>query len=245
MSFNKIGKTEKLKIGIIMKKIFLLLILLSCGLSAQTFTVHKVNGKVMTLKGTSENWIEVKNGDKLNGNDLLVTSHNSYVQLSSEGSAFLLKNNSALGLNNIKKLSVDELLLALAMEDVKSVPKNKTNQKTKSTAVYGAENSGKNEKAVPVNDLGTKKINGAKQLAESGFRESSVLVAKETFRKYPETRKIASDRIFFADILEKLGLYDEAYAEYLKTNSLSMKDSEKAFVKGKIESLSKRVAGQN
>lgn len=225
-----------------MNKVLLFLFLLSLCVSAQTFKVEKVTGKVSALKGTSENWTDVKTGDKLQGSDLIATNENSYVQISQNGSSFLLKSNSALGLNRIKKLSVDELLLALAMEDIKNVPKNKSNIKTRSTAVYGAEISGKQNKLIPANDLGSKKINGARQLAENGFKESSVLAAKETFSKYPETQKSVSDRIYFADIFEKLGLFDEAYSEYLNISNLTMNNDQKNIVQGKISLLSKKIS---
>ncbi|MDP4173990.1 MAG: hypothetical protein Q8933_08485 [Bacteroidota bacterium] len=225
-----------------MNKIIVLFFIMSFAIVAQTFKVEKVSGKVLALRGTSENWTDIKQGDKLSGSDLLVTGENSYIQLSKDASSFLLKSNSALGLNSIKKLSVDELLLALASEEIKNVPKNKSDSKTKTTAVYGSKIDNKLAATIPANDLGLKKINGAKQLAESGFKESSVLVAKETFRKYPDMQKRISDRIYFADILERLGVYDEAYSEFLKINGLAMKDSERSIVKAKLESLSKKIS---
>ncbi|MGE5411537.1 MAG: hypothetical protein ACM3MI_11310 [Clostridiales bacterium] len=225
-----------------MNKIIVLFLIMSFAITAQTFKVEKVSGRVSALKGTSENWVDIKQGDKLSGSDLLVTGENSYIQLSKDGSSFLLKSNSALGLNSIKKLSVDELLLALASEEIKNVPKNKSDSKTKTTAVYGSKIDNKPASAAPASDLGLKKINGAKQLAESGFKESSVLVAKETFRKYPDIQKRVSDRIYFADILERLGVYDEAYSEFLKINGLAMKDAERSVVKTKLELLSKKVS---
>ncbi|MGE5409392.1 MAG: hypothetical protein ACM3MI_00415 [Clostridiales bacterium] len=225
-----------------MNKIIVLFFIMSFAIVAQTFKVEKVSGRVLALRGTSENWTDIKQGDKLSGSDLLVTGENSYIQLSKDASSFLLKSNSALGLNSIKKLSVDELLLALASEEIKNVPKNKSDSKTKTTAVYGSKIDSKPAAAAPASELGLKKINGAKQLAESGFKESSVLVAKETFRKYPDMQKRISDRIYFADILERLGVYDEAYSEFLKINGLAMKDSERSIVKAKLESLSKKVS---
>ena len=62
--------------------------------------------------------------------------------------------------------------------------------------------------------MGIKKINGAKQLAENGYKESAVLVAKETYRKYPSTKNKITDRIYFADILVDLKLYSEAFEEF-------------------------------
>jgi len=226
-----------------MKKIFIILLALAINSFAQTFTVDKVKGTVKVLKGTSEKWIEIKKGDKLDGSDLISTEENSYIQLSKDKSYFKLKANSALGLNSIKKISVNELLLALTAEEVKNVPNN-NNSKMKSTAVYGSENNGRN-KIAGANNLGTKRINGAKQLAENGYKESAVIAAKETFRKYPETAKNVSDRIYFAQILEDLNLFDEAYSEYSKINSLDLSNQEKNIVKNKLESLTLKISNSS
>ncbi len=219
-----------------MKIIFIFLLIFSANFFAQEFTVEKITGKVQALKGTSEKWLNVKTGDKLNGNDLISTEENSSVQLSREGKYFLLRNNSALGLHSIKNISINELLLALTLEEVRNVPKN-SNPKMHSTAAYGAEVSAKNEAAAIPSKIGMKRINGAKQLAESGYAESAILFAKETFRKYPETAASAQDRIYFAKLLESLNLFEEALSEYSKIKSLNLNREEKEFVKGKLEQL--------
>jgi hypothetical protein len=227
-----------------MKKIILLTILLISCSFAQTFKVEKTTGKVSVQKGTSEKWIDVKQGDKLNGSDVILTGNNSSVQLSRDGSIFMLKNDAALGLNSIKKISINELILALTMEEIKSVPgKNKSG--TKSTALYGTEVKAKNNVTVNSNGLGSKKINGARQLAESGFKESSIIVAKETFRKYPETASNAKDRLFFAGLLEELNLNDEAFDEYSGISKLELTSSEKELVKNKISLLSIKLSNRS
>lgn len=208
---------------------------------AQTFQVEKVKGKVTALKGTSENWVEVKKGDKLSGSDLIMTDKNASIQLSKDNGIFMLKSDAALGLNSIKKISINELILALTVEEVKSVPKKNGND-TKTTAVYGSKVKTNNSVPVTPNILGIKKINGAKQLAQSGFKESSILVAKETFRKYPETAESARNRLFFAALLEELNLNDEAFDEYSKISKLNLTYSEKELVKNKLSLLSVKLS---
>lgn len=197
-----------------MKKLLIIFFLSSLQLFAQKFVVEKVSGKVEALIGTSEKWIQIHKGDKLTGSDLLSTNKNSYVLLRRDKSKFLLKSNAALGLNNIRKLSINDLLLALAMEEIENVPKKQENGITRNTAVYGTNESESNTKVPFIKDkLGVKKLNGAKLLAENGYRESAVIVAKETYRKYPATKKLISDRLYFVNVLKNLGLYQEANGE--------------------------------
>lgn len=225
-----------------MYKLLLLMLLFSAFMPPESFIVEKLGGRVLVQKGTEENWAEVKMGDKFSASDLLVTGDKAFVQLSKGGSSFFLKGNSAVSLGSIKKLTRDELLLALTMEEIKNVPKKNNAPGVRSTAVYGS-HMGKNpDKNTVSNGLGAKKLNGARQLAESGFSESAVVVAKETMRKYPETQQNASDRIYFAGILEKLNLFDEAYSEYSKINALSLTEKEKALVKGRLDILASKIS---
>lgn len=224
-----------------MCKLFLMLLLISLPLFTQTFVVEKVTGKVSVQKGMEEKWTVVKKGEKLSDNDLLSTGKNSMVKLSGNENIFLLKSNSALNLAGIRKMSVNDLLLALTKEEIKNIPKHKEDSKIKSTAVYGTEYNGKTDNQVIPSDLGKRKINGAMQLAEAGFKESSVLVAMETFRKYPETQQMVSNRIYFADLLKKLSLYEEAYSEFSKINSMNLHKSDKDYVESKLVSLQEKL----
>ena len=100
------------------------------------------------------------------------------------------------------------------MEEIENVPKKQENGITRNTAVYGTNESESNTKVPFIKDkLGVKKLNGAKLLAENGYRESAVIVAKETYRKYPATKKLISDRLYFVNVLKNLGLYQEANGE--------------------------------
>ncbi len=222
-----------------MKKIILILFVITINILAQDYTVEKVSGNVQALIGTSENWVKVSAGQKLKGTDLISTGEKSFIQLSGNGNKFVLQSNSALGLSSIKKMTLNELLLALAMEEIQNVPKTKSNQFTRNTAVYGSEVSTIKPAPVQVSDIGIKKINGAKQLAQDGFKESAILVAKETFRKYPDTKKQIQDRIYFADLMIRMNLNNEAEQELKQISSLSLNSDEKKEVDEKIEQIKK------
>ncbi|MCL4549830.1 MAG: hypothetical protein M1495_14820 [Bacteroidetes bacterium] len=222
-----------------MKKIILILFVITANIIAQDYTVKKISGNVQALIGTSENWVKVSAGQKLKGTDLISTGEKSFIQLSGNGNKFVLQSNSALGLSSIKKMTLNELLLALAMEEIQNVPKTKSNQFTRNTAVYGSEVSTIKPAPVQVSDIGIKKINGAKQLAQDGFKESAILVAKETFRKYPDTKKQIQDRIYFADLMIRMNLNNEAEQELKQISSLSLNSDEKKEVDEKIEQIKK------
>ena len=61
---------------------------------------------------------------------------------------FTLKESAAVTVDNIKKMTIDDLLLALAMEDMMNAPRKKDENKSKSTQVYGDQN--KTEKTLGV-----------------------------------------------------------------------------------------------
>lgn len=222
-----------------MKKL-LLLLLFSCVLRAQSFDVEKISGKVFYFRGTGDNLQELHPGDKLSAGDMLLTMDNSSVLITRGGQEFLLKSNSVLGMNTLRKISLDELLLALAMEEIRNVPRPKGRKDIKSTAVYGTD-AGAAKAAAVSRGLGEKRINGARQLADNGYRETSIIFARETFRKYPETRNNISDRIYFAEIMEKLNLPEEAYNEYSSISTLDISQSERQQIDQKMKKLSVKL----
>ncbi len=210
-------------------------------LQAQTFRIEKVSGTVKVQRGTSEVWMEGLVGEELDVNSVIETGENSSVTLSFEGSKLTLKESSALPLSRIKKMSLDDLILALAMEDMINAPKKKEETKSKSTAVYGTEINGAKAPIIRSDNFGVKKLNGAVQLAEAGFKQSAVVDAKDTFRKYPEVKSIPSFRIYFADILAGFGLNEEAYEEFKSINSLNLDEHQKETVSGKLKMLSAKL----
>ena len=223
-----------------MKKVFLFVVTISSLVFCQSFEVDKVTGTVKALD-SNDNWTEVKEGTTLSSNSILVADKKSSVKISGEGMNFTLKESSAIPVSSIKKMTVDELLLALAMEDILNAPRKKGNDNGKSTAVYGSKEGGNESDITRPDDFGIKRINGAVQLAENGFKESAVVTAKETFRKYPSTKEMANYRIYFASLLYDFGLYDEAYDEFTSIKELKLSDKEKSNVEEKLSQLNKKL----
>ena len=222
-----------------MKILFIMLIVTS-ALTAQTYEAIKVKGEVKYQTDSGEKWLGLKQGDILNSNSVVTSGPNALAQIKTEKITFSLKELSAVSVINIKQLSRDELLLALAMEDMLNVPEKNENTAL-STAVYGSQEDGINPLFIKSDNFGIKRLNGAVQLAESGMEESAILAAKETYRKYPDVKSIPSFRIFFAGLLSKKGLYEEALKEYLEIQQLKLNDGQKAEVNSMTDEIKKKL----
>jgi hypothetical protein len=227
-----------------MKKIVISLILFSGILSGQSFLVQKVKGDVKAQVGLNENWTNVKDGSVFNANTIVQTGKKSSAEIKIDNQEFILGQSSAVDLSKIKKMSVDDLLLALAMEDMINAPMKKDKTESKNTAVYGAEENGKTIPFINSDDFGIKRLNGAVKLAESGYDGSSIIFAKETFRKYPDTNLLPPYRIYFADELYKLGLYREAYDDFSHIQKLKLNQDQSKKVSNRLDDLGKKLARQ-
>lgn len=214
---------------------------LSSALCAQNYKIENISGNVRVLKGTSENYVKAVKGEALTPSDLVETGEKSSISLKTEAGSFLLKENSALSLNYLKNISKNDLILMLASEEIKAAPEKNKMQKGGSTAVYGADESAKANIKLSKSEMGLKRLNGAKQLAESGFMESSILAAKDTYKKYPSVKDKAAYRIFFADKLAELGLYDEAYSEFSEISALKLTAQEKETINLRLEAIKKKM----
>ncbi len=225
-----------------MKKLIFINILIFLSITyAQTFQIEKLSGNVKILNGSDNSWHELKANTKVESNAIISTDKNSFVKLKGDGIIFTLKESSAISISNIKQMSVDELLLALAMENIINTPRKKGNDKSGSTAVYGIDEQKKEVEINKLSDMGIKRLNGAKQLAENGMKESAIVTAMEVYRKYPETKKSAENRIYFADLLFEKGLYEEAYDEFSSIKSLQLNSSQKNYVEGKLDQIGKKL----
>ena len=220
-------------------KTFLILLLLVPSLIAQDFKTTNVKGNVKYRSGTSEVWLEVGEGTVLRSDDFVITGSKSSIQIKGSENIINLAEYSAVSIASIKTMSTDELLLALAMEEMINAPKPNGKNNSSNTAVYGNKEGQNTNPEMKADDFGIKRLNGAMQLAKNGFKESSVVFAKETYRKYPDSKQIPSYRIFFADILYEKGLYEEALGEYLDIAKLELNKEEKSKVEAQTQSINK------
>ncbi|UCH65483.1 MAG: hypothetical protein JSW63_12905 [Ignavibacterium sp.] len=225
-----------------MKK--LIIFLLFAGVvNAQSFTVKEISGDVKYQNGNSENWTSLLEGSKVSDDAIIITSDNSFVELEGKDVSFKLNELSAVSVSSIKKMNTDDLLLALAMEDMMNAPKE-IEKNSDNTAVYGTETGQEHTLFIKSDNFGIKRLNGAVQLAKSDLLESAVVAARETYRKYPETKTISSYRIYFADILYEKGLYEEALDEFLDIQKLQLSENDRTVVNDKTESIKMKLLGE-
>lgn len=208
---------------------------------AQSVEVVKVTGIVKVISGTDNSWSELKQGMNLGPNHIISTANNSSVKLRVNDISFSLGESSAIAVQNIKRMTVDELLLALAMENILNAPRKKNGNKSNNTAVYGTDEGKSSNNEISSGEFGLKRLSGARQLANSGLKESAIITSREVFRKYPETRTDADSRIYFADLLFEKGLYEEAYEEYTAIKSLRLNADQSLHISGRSEDISKKL----
>ncbi len=92
--------------------------------------------------------------------------------------------------------------------------------------------------------LGTKKLNGAKLLNEEGYVESAIVVSKEIFRNYPKIASNFNDRLYFADLLKDLELFQEASSEYGRIKKIQLTSEEKIVLEKRNEEVSLKIMGK-
>ena len=225
-----------------MIKYFLLFVMLFASITnAQTFEIERVTGNVKFISGSDNQWKDLTQGMKITSNTIIATEVNSTVKLKVNDVLFTLKESSAIAVSNIKKMNVDELLLALAMENIINAPRKRNSDKSNNTAVYGTKITDPESIIEPSIEFGTKRLNGARQLAENGMKESAIITAMEVYRKYPETKTNAANRIYFGDLLFEKKLYEEAYDQYNEIESLSLNNVQQQHVSDKLEEISKKL----
>ncbi len=223
-------------------KLLFFSLLLTTLVYTQSYKVEKITGTVKSMQGNSETWTDVKEGSFLQGNTMIMTDKSSTILLSGGGIKFSLKPSAIINVSNIKKITIDELLLALATEEILNAPAKNKKGNVSNTEIYGEEYDNKNSSSHQ-SQFGLYRLNGAKQLAESGFEGTAIVAARETFRKYPATASMADYRIYFANLLFSMNLNEEAYQEFESISRLKLSEQQSATVKSRINDLKKRLSG--
>lgn len=218
------------------------LVLLQSVYTAQEFRVERVTGTVKAQKGLSEEFVAVTEGMILMKNTLLLTEKNATLSISGDGVRFTLKPQAAVHLSDLRRMTVEELLLALALEEILDAGTKGEKGNLKNTAIYGSGNESR--KSGGNSDFGVMKLNGAILLAENGYSETAIIAAKDVFRRYPATAGMADYRIYFARQLMKHKLWREALDEFNAILKLPVGFMEKQTVNESIDFIKQQTAAK-
>lgn len=208
-------------------------------LYGQTFTIEPVKGTIKILTTQDKTWRVLKSDETVPANTIISTELNSSAKIKGQNLIFTLGEYSALNVSSIKRISMSDLIMALALDEVLNAPRENGNNKSDNTSVYGDKISPETISVIESNSFGKKRLNGAKQLAAEGYAESALITANDVFRKYPDTKNNPSDRIYFADILFEKGLYEEALKQYNEINKLKLTKEQQLYVDNKIGTINK------
>ena len=232
-----------------MKQLVLLLAILLCGagLSQADIKLAGMKGKVQVRHGVSEDWTTPAPGDILKPEDSIRMGKKSKAVLSIDGRDRLtLPEMVIVDVSDLRKLSQEELLLMLAMQDVRSVPgKDRKDELNipRTTTVHGA-NQGNVPSAIAADpDAGTLLLNGTKVLYDNGYYATCILKAKDVYRQLPVLAKNIGSRLIVASALERLSLFSEALTEYAGLSQERLSPRQKALVEEKLARL-KRKGGE-
>lgn len=229
-----------------MKKILLISILfiLSGSFSTAQITIKRIKGGVELRHGVSEEWVKGYVGDLLTPDITMKTGKNSSVTiLSPEKQPITIPELTILEVGDLRRMSQEELLLKLAMEDVRSIPpqENPGEMKIPNTTII----HGKNR---PMPDVTTRRQNGfremevrgTKVLYDNAFYPTCILRAKEMIEVYPELKPKFEFRAMIAGALERTKLRGQALNEYLALSNEKLTPPQKAMVDENIRRLKQR-----
>lgn len=222
-------------------KTFLIFVLSFSTILSQQYEIEKVKGNVKYISSADNTWQNLKSKVLVNQTTLISTDKNSSVKIKRDDIVFVLNESAAVSLSGLKKMSTDDLLLALALEDILDAPKQNKKSKSDNTAVYGDKITKEVLLSLESIEFGEKRLNGAVQLSRSGFIESAIVTAKEVYRKYPETKNNIETRLYFANLLKEKGLYEESLKEYNEIAGFNLSEEQRNAVKSQINLINKKL----
>ena len=225
----------------------LIMIFMVSGSVIADVRILAVKGEVSIRRGVHEQWTSASVGDILKPEDSMRSGENSTASILVDGTRKLvLPELVIIDISDLRYLTQEELLLKLAMEDIRSVPPRRSNDELiipRTTTVHGAD-KGLSEEAVHANPaIGKMQLNGTRVLFEQGFYATGVLKAKEVFRFFPDLKKRIDVRLIVADALERMKLNGEAIGEYAKLLSENLTPEERTLVEQKLTQLRKKSEG--
>jgi hypothetical protein len=225
----------------------LMLMMASVGLGS--VRVKTVNGDVTVRHGVSETWGKLVRGDTLRADDAIRTGKASSVVIELDNSTTVpIPEKVILEMLDLRQMTQEELLLKLALQDVRSIPSRSGEGDpsiSRTTTVHGENRNGTGSTLTSGVPITAFQMNGAKLLFEKGFYATSILRSKDVIRREPELARKVDARLRIAGAFERIQLRLEALTEYQEIAKLPLDPRQKSFVEEKIAGLAKKTGEGN
>jgi hypothetical protein len=207
--------------------------------------VQSLRGDVTVRHGASEQWVVVAPGDALRPEDSIRLGERSSATVVLDGSGgetrtVELPPMVIVDMADLRNMTRDDLLMKLAMEDVRSAPKTPSGgggATPKTTTTRAGNRDAGPTRPPEAGSLNELRLNGAGVLHEYGFYGPCVLRSREILRVEPALKERVDSRLLMADALEKMNLGEEAYNVYLSLAGGQLSEKEKKLVDEKLRVL--------
>ena len=225
-------------------RLCLLLVILGSLVHAE-IRVAGVKGDVQVRHNVQEQWIKVAVGDILKPDDSIKSGGKSTATIIiDDNKKFILPELVIVDCADLRVLTTGELLLKLAMEQVRSLPNGSTDKEIqipRTTIVHGEAKDMRVATATPTDPTaGSLQLNGTRVLFDQGYYATCVLKTKHVLRLYPYIRKKTEARLLVATAFENLKLEEEALNEYNSLKSELLSSTERTLVDKKVATLVKK-----
>jgi hypothetical protein len=216
-------------------------IILNVFATAADFKVMEIKGAATVRHGVNEKWNSVSVGDILNSDDSIELDKQSSATLIFNGTAKItLPEMVIIDLSDLRMLSQEDLLLKLAMENIRSIPPRDNIKELnipRVTIVHGEKREQSAKKVQHDIQNGVKQLNGCRVLHRSGYYATCALKVKQVFRLYPTLKEDIDIRMLIASSFEKMNLNEEALEEYHALLEKSLPKEQQSMLNKKIELL--------
>ncbi|MBI1803318.1 MAG: hypothetical protein HY033_04905 [Ignavibacteriae bacterium] len=221
-------------------------LLLSAIVARADIKIVNAKGDVAVRHNVQEEWTTLSKGDIVHAEDAVKTGNKSSIVLLVDGAKkIVVPALVVLDLSDIRSLTQEELLLKLAMEDMRAIPQDTKHENDlnipRTTTIHGASREAYNEARAVDPALSTLQLNGIKVLYNNSFYATCVLRAKQIFRRNPSLVGRIDDRMMVASGLEKMNLRSEALDEYRSIQKEKLTPNQKVVVGSKIKQLQKKM----
>jgi hypothetical protein len=214
------------------------------AVSPGSVRVKTVNGDVTVRHGVSETWGKLVRGDTLRADDAIRTGRTSSVVIELDNSTTVpIPGQVILEMLDLRQMTQEELLLKLALQDVRSIPSRSGEGDPsipRTTTIHGENRNGSASGLTPGAPNTAFQMNGAKLLYDKGFYATSILRSKDVIRREPELARKVEARLRIAGAFERMELRLEALTEYQEIAKLPLDPEQKLFVGEKIAGLLKK-----